>query len=74
MEVVQLTISSSIVISSFIIVINQYERAIILRSGAYKGLIKPGIRVRLPIIDIILVIDVREKVREFNAERMLTVM
>jgi regulator of protease activity HflC (stomatin/prohibitin superfamily) len=43
-----------------------------LRVGVYRGQVDPGIRTRLPLIDNILVIDIREKVREFNAEKMLT--
>lgn len=69
---VMLTISIIMIISSFFIIINQYERAIILRVGVYRGRIRPGIHSRLPLIDNILVIDIREKVREFNAEKMLT--
>jgi regulator of protease activity HflC (stomatin/prohibitin superfamily) len=69
---VLLTISIITIISSFFIIINQYERAIILRVGVYRGQIPPGIHSRLPLIDNILVIDIREKVREFNAEKMLT--
>jgi regulator of protease activity HflC (stomatin/prohibitin superfamily) len=68
-----ITFSQHILItSSFFIIINQYERAIILRLGVYRGQVKPGIHTRLPLIDNILVIDIREKVREFNAEKMLT--
>ena len=61
-----------LIISSFLIVINQYERAIILRLGNFKKRVIPGIHVRIPLIDNVLVIDIRERVREFNAERMLT--
>jgi regulator of protease activity HflC (stomatin/prohibitin superfamily) len=32
----------------------------------------PGVQTRIPFVDSILVVDVREKVREFKAERMLT--
>lgn len=67
-----LLVSIILIISSFFIIINQYERAIILRVGVYRGQVKPGIHTRLPLIDNILVIDIREKVREFNAEKMLT--
>src|ERR687890_1766752 len=62
----------ALIISSFLIVINQYERAIILRLGNFKRRVMPGIHVRIPLIDNVLVIDIRERVREFNAERMLT--
>ena len=61
-----------LIISSFLIIINQYERAIILRLGNFKKRVIPGIHVRIPLIDNVLVIDIRERVREFNAERMLT--
>lgn len=67
-----LGISILIIFSSFFILINQYERAIILRLGVFKRIVKPGIHLRLPLADNVLVIDIREKVREFNAERMLT--
>ena len=67
-----LFIGTVLILSSFFIIINQYERAIILRVGVYRGQVNPGIRTRLPLIDNILVIDIREKVREFNAEKMLT--
>ena len=65
-------ISIIIIASSFLILINQYERAIILRLGKYLKQLNPGIQIRIPIIDNVLVIDIREKVREFKAERMLT--
>ncbi|MDP8906773.1 MAG: SPFH domain-containing protein [Thermoproteota archaeon] len=61
-----------LVISSFLIIINQYDRAVVLRLGVYKRQIRPGIHTPIPLIDNVLVIDIREKVREFNAERMLT--
>jgi hypothetical protein len=62
----------ALIVSSFLIIINQYQRAIILRLGLYKKKVKPGIHTRFPLIDSVLVIDIRERVREFNAERMLT--
>jgi hypothetical protein len=69
---VLLAVSAILIISSFLILINQYERAIILRLGKYKKQVKPGIHTRIPLADNVLVIDVREKVTEFKAERMLT--
>jgi len=59
-------------IFSFIYIIRQYERSIILRLGKYHKRIGPGINYRIPFIDNVLVIDIRERVREFKAERMLT--
>ena len=62
-----------LIIFSFIIyIIKQFERSIILRLGKYHKQIGPGINYRIPFIDNVLVIDIRERVREFKAERMLT--
>jgi regulator of protease activity HflC (stomatin/prohibitin superfamily) len=58
--------------ASFLFIIKQYERSIILRLGKYNRQVGPGMRTRFPFIEIVLVVDIREKVREFKAERMLT--
>jgi regulator of protease activity HflC (stomatin/prohibitin superfamily) len=60
------------IIASFLFIIKQYERSVILRLGKYNRQIGPGLRTRIPYIENVLVIDIREKVREFTAERMLT--
>ena len=60
------------IIASFLFTIKQYERSIILRLGKYNRQVGPGMRTRFPFIEIALVVDIREKVREFKAERMLT--
>jgi regulator of protease activity HflC (stomatin/prohibitin superfamily) len=65
-------IGISVIISSFLIIIRQYERAVILRIGKYHRQSNPGIQTRIPFADSVMVVDIREKVREFNAERMLT--
>jgi regulator of protease activity HflC (stomatin/prohibitin superfamily) len=67
-----LALGISIIISAFLMIIKQYERAIILRLGKYQRQVGPGVQTRLPFADNILVVDVREKVSEFKAERMLT--
>lgn len=67
-----IVIGLSIIISAFLMIIKQYERAIILRLGRYHRQAGPGVQTRIPFVDSVLVVDVREKVREFKAERMLT--
>ena len=62
----------AIIISSFLMIIRQYERAVILRLGKYQKQVGPGIQTRIPFADNVLVVDIRERVREFKAERMLT--
>ena len=65
-------IGAIIIISSFLVIVKQYERAVILRLGKYQRQIGPGVQARIPFADNVLVVDIREKVREFKAERMLT--
>ena len=60
------------IIASFLFIIKQYERSIILRLGKYNRQVGPGMRTRFPFIEIVFVVDIREKVSEFKAERMLT--
>ena len=60
------------IIASFLFIIKQYERSIILRLGKYNRQVGPGMCTRFPFIEIVLVVDIREKVREFKAEKMLT--
>lgn len=67
-----IVIGLAIIISAFLMIIKQYERAIILRLGRYHRQAGPGVQTRIPFVDSVLVVDVREKVREFKAERMLT--
>src|SRR5438309_653771 len=62
----------SIIVSAFLMIIKQYERAVILRLGKFQRQVGPGVQTRLPFADNILVVDIREKVSEFKAERMLT--
>jgi regulator of protease activity HflC (stomatin/prohibitin superfamily) len=69
---VALVIGIIIIVSAFLMIIKQYERAIILRLGKFQRQVGPGVQTRIPFVDSILVVDIREKVREFTAERMLT--
>ena len=63
---------TALVISSFLMIIRQYERAVILRVGKYNRQRGPGIQTRIPFADNVLVVDIRERVMDFKAERMLT--
>jgi regulator of protease activity HflC (stomatin/prohibitin superfamily) len=69
---VVVAIGVAIIISAFLLIIKQYDRAVVLRLGRFQKQVGPGVQTRIPFADNILVIDVREKVREFTAERMLT--
>jgi regulator of protease activity HflC (stomatin/prohibitin superfamily) len=69
---VLVAIGIAVIISVFLMIIRQYERAVIPRLGKYNRQAGAAVQTRLPFIDSVLVVDIREKVREFNAERMLT--
>jgi regulator of protease activity HflC (stomatin/prohibitin superfamily) len=63
----------SVAISSSIHIADQWERAVVLRVGKYKGLRGPGLFFIVPIIDKVSdYIDQRIRVTEFKAEQTLT--
>jgi regulator of protease activity HflC (stomatin/prohibitin superfamily) len=63
----------SVFISSSVHVADQWEKAVVLRLGKYKGLKGPGIFFIIPIIDRIdKYIDQRVRVTDFVAEQTLT--
>ena len=57
----------AIIFSSFLIIVRQYERAVVLRLGRYRRQVGPGIQKRIPFADNVLVVDIRERVSEFKA-------
>ena len=67
-----IVIGIGVIASSFLLIVRQFERAVVLRLGRFQRQVGPGVQARLPFADNILVLDIREKVREFQAERMLT--
>ncbi len=63
----------SVLLASSIQIADQWEKAVVLRMGKYKGLKGPGLFVIIPIIDrIINYIDQRIRVTDFKAEQTLT--
>lgn len=63
----------SVLIANAIHIADQWEKAVILRMGKYKGLRGPGIFLIIPIIDKIdSYIDQRVRVTDFKAEQTLT--
>jgi regulator of protease activity HflC (stomatin/prohibitin superfamily) len=63
----------TIFLVSSIQIADQWEKAVVLRMGKYRGLKGPGIFVIIPIIDrIINYIDQRIRVTDFKAEQTLT--
>ncbi len=62
-----IVIGLAIIISAFLMIIKQYERVIILRLGRCERQVGPGVQTRIPFAANVLVVDVREKVRELKA-------
>lgn len=72
-QVLVLSILFSGLLSSAIRIANQWERAVVLRMGKYKGLKGPGPFMIIPIIDSVSsYIDQRVRVSSFKAEQTLT--
>lgn len=62
-----------VIISSSIHIADQWEKAVVLRMGKYKGLKGPGLFLIVPIFDKVAdYIDQRIRVTEFKAEQTLT--
>lgn len=63
----------AVLIGASIKMADQWEKAVVLRMGKYKGLRGPGLFFILPIIDRVdKYIDQRIRVTDFNAEKTLT--
>lgn len=64
---------ASIFIANMIKIADQWEKAVVLRMGKYKGLKGPGLFFIIPIVDKIdNYIDQRVRVTDFKAEQTLT--
>lgn len=72
-EVVLVTIVAALVIAPAVQMAYEWERAVVLRFGRFKGLRKPGVFVMVPIIDkVAQYVDQRIRVADFSAETTLT--
>lgn len=64
---------ASVLVASSIHIADQWERAVVLRMGKYKGLKGPGLFLIVPIFDkVVDYVDQRIRVTEFKAEQTLT--
>jgi regulator of protease activity HflC (stomatin/prohibitin superfamily) len=63
----------SVIFASSIKIADQWEKAVVLRMGKYRGLKGPGIFLIIPVIDRIMdYVDQRIRVTDFKAEQTLT--
>jgi regulator of protease activity HflC (stomatin/prohibitin superfamily) len=67
------SVIASLLIASSIQIADQWEKAVVLRMGKYRGLNGPGLFFIIPIIDqVSSYVDQRVRVTEFRAEQTLT--
>jgi regulator of protease activity HflC (stomatin/prohibitin superfamily) len=53
-------------------IIDQYERGVILTLGSFSGVINPGLRIVLPIIQRLIKVDMRIKTSDIPQQEVIT--
>ncbi len=72
-EVMIITIIIAILLSPSVQIAYQWERAVMLRFGKFRGLRKPGLFIIMPVMDkVAQFVDQRIRVADFSAETTLT--
>ena len=72
-EVMLVTIVAAVLIAPSVQMAYQWERAVVLRFGRFKGLANPGLFLVFPIVDKVAeFVDQRIRVADFSAETTLT--
>lgn len=71
-----LTIFILVIVVIFILsgikIINQYERGVILTLGKYTGIIQPGLRIVIPIIQRLIKVDIRSTPIDVPKQEIIT--
>jgi regulator of protease activity HflC (stomatin/prohibitin superfamily) len=52
--------------------VRPYERGVVERVGKYRGTVNPGLRITIPLIDTVRMVDMREQVLEVPAQEVIT--
>jgi len=72
-DVLLITLALALLIAPSIQIAYQWEKAVLLRFGRFKGLRKPGLFILMPVIDKVAeFVDQRIRVSDFSAETTLT--
>jgi regulator of protease activity HflC (stomatin/prohibitin superfamily) len=53
-------------------IVRPYQRGVVERLGRYRGTVDPGLRVIIPFIDRIVLVDMRERVVDVPAQEVIT--
>jgi regulator of protease activity HflC (stomatin/prohibitin superfamily) len=65
-------IAAVIIILSGIKIIDQYERGVILTLGSFSGVINPGLRIVIPVIQRLIKVDMRIKTSDIPQQEVIT--
>lgn len=60
------------IIVSGIRIIDQYERGVVLTLGAYSGVLEPGLRVIIPVVQRIIKVDIRITTSDIPQQEVIT--
>jgi regulator of protease activity HflC (stomatin/prohibitin superfamily) len=72
-EVMLITIAAAVLLAPSVQIAYQWERAVLLRFGRFRGLRKSGLFLMIPVIDkVAQFVDQRIRVSDFSAETTLT--
>ncbi len=69
---IYLGVVAIVLLFSFLKVINQYERGVVLTLGKYTGLRQPGLTIIVPIIQRIVKVDVRTNTIDIPKQEVIT--
>ncbi|HMF05291.1 MAG TPA: SPFH domain-containing protein, partial [Acidimicrobiia bacterium] len=53
-------------------IVRPYQRGVVERLGRYKGTVDPGLRIIVPFVDRVHMVDMREQVVEVPAQEVIT--
>ncbi len=70
--IIILIVIVALFVLSGIKVINQYERGVVLTLGRYSGMLEPGLRVVIPIIQKVMKVDVRSMPIDVPKQEIIT--
>lgn len=72
MLTIYLAIAAIVLLASFLKIINQYERGVVLTLGKFTGMRQPGLTIIVPIIQRMIKVDVRTNTIDIPKQEVIT--
>lgn len=69
---IYLAIAAIVLLASFLKVINQYERGVVLTLGKFTGMRQPGLMIIVPVIQRMIKVDVRTNTIDIPKQEVIT--